>query len=68
MEVNSLCSGQQFDCESFNVPELYGRHQNDEKVNVETMGWFVQAVKEEAVYEIDDNAANDWDIVDIKRE
>jgi hypothetical protein len=68
MEVNSLCSGQQFDCENFNVPELYGRVKNNEMVNVETVGWFVQAVKEEAIEELYDNVVDDWDIVDVKRE
>jgi hypothetical protein len=74
MEVNSRCSEQQLDYKSFNVPEMSGRIQSDEKVNVETVGCLVRAIKEEAFEEFDEKVfesrkhAAEFEIVDTKRE
>jgi hypothetical protein len=61
--------------ESSNAPALCGRITNDEKIIVETVGWFVRAVKEEPTDELDkkvfesrENAFNEFEIADTKRE
>jgi hypothetical protein len=75
MEVNNRFSGQQLNYESSNAPELCGRIINDEKINLESVGWFVRAVKEEPTDELEEkvlesreNAVNECEVTDTKRE
>jgi hypothetical protein len=75
MEVNNRCSELQLEYKSGNVPEMCGGILSYEKVNVETVGWVIRSVKEEPTDEFDekmfesrDNAANECEIADTKRE